>query len=61
MTKYDYLMDAICSELYNYWQDGCDGEAWNDDLAKCTAHHILEIVEAYQSQSGKPTQWRASD
>lgn len=60
MTKYDLLIDGICTELYNLWVSGCDGESWNDDMAKCTAHHILELVEQYQSQQ-KTMRWRASD
>jgi hypothetical protein len=61
MTKYDVLIDSICSELYTLWVDGCNGEKWDDQLAKSTAHHILEMVEEYQSQQCKLKQWRASD
>jgi len=60
MTKYDILIDSIATELFNSWEDGVQGEQWDDTEAKIIAHKILELVESYQS--GKPmTQWRASD
>ena len=60
MTRYDMLIDSITTELFNYWEDAVNGEQWNDDAAKQTAHQILEMVEDYQST--KPTKtWRASD
>lgn len=61
MTNYDILIDTIASELYSFWQDGCNGERWSDDLAKSAAHHILEEVEEFQSKRAVPNQWRASD
>lgn len=63
MTNYDMLIDTICSELYSYWKDGCNGEMWDDQLAKSTAHHILEEVEEFQSLRTKlqKPRWRASD
>ena len=61
MTKYDVLMDSICTQLYDVWVDGCNGKSWDDQLTKCTAHRILEMVEEYQSQQCTLRQWRASD
>ncbi len=60
MTRYDMLIDSIATQLFNSWEDGVNGEQWNDEEAKKVSHDILELVEDYQSS--KPTKaWRASD
>ena len=34
MTRYDILIDSIATELFNFWEDGVNGEQWNDEEAK---------------------------
>lgn len=66
MTSYDMLIDTINQKLYEVFTMGrtLDESDWDDDSAKEISHHILEIVEEYQSLKGDKNnyaQWRASD
>lgn len=47
MTNYDMLMDAVVNQIYLLYSQ-TDG--WNEQMAKETAHRILEIVEEYKSK-----------
>lgn len=69
MTHYDRLVDSIVDEIYYVWTKTSD---WNEDshqIAKKSAHRILEHVEEFQSTRSKikttqlkqRPQWRASD
>jgi hypothetical protein len=48
MTRYDKLIDVITNELYKFH---ISNDGWNEEEAKKISHHILEIVEEYQSLS----------
>lgn len=64
MTAYDMLIDSINQKLYEVFSMGrtLDESDWDDESAKEISHHILEIVEEYQSSRGRTYgQWRASD
>lgn len=59
MTKYDLLIDSIVQELYDFKTKSFE---WDEDVAKQSAHAMLELVEKYQSTFPKQTiRWRASD
>lgn len=66
MTHYDKLIDSIVDEIYYVWTEV---SCWNEDdqeMAKETAHRILQHVEEFQqkrTQLNKTTncKWRASD
>jgi hypothetical protein len=60
MTKYDKLMDVIKDHLYAYYISGQQGDSWDEEDAKESAHQILTVVEEFQS-SPQLTRWRASD
>lgn len=62
MTHYDKLIDVIIDEMYYLWTEVSD---WDSDssqeIARETAHRILEHVEEFQNKRTKVMKWRASD
>mgnify|MGYP006295071423 FL=1 len=71
MTHHDLLIDSIMDYLYHAYQQGRDGELWDDGISEQKAQEILQIVEEFQESRAKlgrkvtylkprPT-WRASD
>lgn len=60
MTKYDILVDSMVTELFNHWEDGVNGEQWNEEEAKSTVKRILDMIVEYQSEKPIKT-WRATD
>lgn len=64
MTHYDQLIDSIIDEMYYLWTEVSDWDSEESrEIAKETAHRILEHVEEFQSVRSKLSQprWRASD
>lgn len=59
MTHYDKLIDSIVEEMYYLWS--ANTTDWNESDAKARAHTILNMVEEFQTNRSKLTQWRASD
>ena len=53
-------MDVIKDHLYAYYISGQQGDSWDEEDAKESAHQILTAVEEFQSSS-QPVRWRASD
>lgn len=61
MTHYDYLVDSISDTIYKWYVTGQMDSEFPEELAKRDAHKILEMVEEFQANRTKITQWRASD
>lgn len=61
MTHYDYLVDSISDTIYKWYVAGQMDSEFPEDLAKRDAHKILEMVEEFQTNRTKVTQWRATD
>ena len=61
MTHYDRLIDSITDKLYIWYVTGQMDSQFNDEMAKKDAHEILTMVEEFQNNRTKLTQWRASD
>ena len=61
MTDYDKLIDSITDTIYNWYVTGQMDSQFPEDLAKRDAHKILEMVEEFQTNRTKVTQWRATD
>ena len=60
MTNYDRLIDTITTELFYYWQNGCNNKIWDEETAKKVSHKILTLVEKFQ-ENPKKIKWRATD
>lgn len=61
MTDYDKLIDSITNTIYEWYVAGQRDSEFPEDLAKRDAHKILEMVEEFQTNRSKVTQWRATD
>jgi hypothetical protein len=61
MTHYDRLVDSITNTIYNWYVTGQMDSEFREELAKRDAHKILEMVEEFQTNRTKVTQWRATD
>lgn len=62
MTDYDKLIDVIIDEMYYLWTEVSDWDhKETQEIARETAHRILEYVEEFQNKRTKLGQWRASD
>ena len=61
MTHYDKLVDSINDTIYKWYVTGQMDSEFPEELAKRDAHKILEMVEEFQTNRSKVTQWRATD
>ncbi|NDB57795.1 hypothetical protein EB001_05060 [bacterium] len=61
MTHYDKLIDIILDKLYTWYVAGQIDSQFDAEMAKKSAHEILTIVEEFQANRNKLTQWRATD